>query len=220
MPEEILSVAHLGTPARHGDRRPRNFSRTVLDSCLEGIRPRLALPRSRSSLRFPALLESEGARRIAQEDPDMLRCWSRLGNEIQIVKVYETLTESPSRHVSRRDSPSAVPRMLGARHEPRFKMYHLSCDLHPANSQRNRRSPSPRISPHAQTSQRRRFCPHPRRRSNAQAPLLARAGRNFRERLHRAPLRSAVPPIADRSARQAPASRPRPRRPEERRRRR
>jgi cAMP phosphodiesterase len=36
---------------------------------------------------------SEQARRTAQEDPDTLRCWSRLGNEIQIVKVYETLTE-------------------------------------------------------------------------------------------------------------------------------
>jgi hypothetical protein len=36
---------------------------------------------------------SEDARRSAQEDPDMLRCWSRLGNEIQIVKVYETLSE-------------------------------------------------------------------------------------------------------------------------------
>jgi len=34
---------------------------------------------------------SEEARRAAQEDPDMLRCWARLGNEIQIVKVYETL---------------------------------------------------------------------------------------------------------------------------------
>jgi hypothetical protein len=38
---------------------------------------------------------SEAARRTAQEDPDMLRCWARLGNEIQIVKVYETLTEVP-----------------------------------------------------------------------------------------------------------------------------
>ena len=38
---------------------------------------------------------SEAARSAAQEDPDMLRCWSRLGNEIQIVKVYETLTELP-----------------------------------------------------------------------------------------------------------------------------
>ncbi len=37
--------------------------------------------------------KSEESRRAAQEDPDMLRCWARLGNEIQIVKVYETLTE-------------------------------------------------------------------------------------------------------------------------------
>jgi hypothetical protein len=39
--------------------------------------------------------KSEEARRAAQEDPDMLRCWARLGNEIQIVRVYETLTEMP-----------------------------------------------------------------------------------------------------------------------------
>jgi hypothetical protein len=39
--------------------------------------------------------KSEAARRTAQEDPDILRCWARLGNEIQIVKVYETLTEVP-----------------------------------------------------------------------------------------------------------------------------
>jgi hypothetical protein len=40
---------------------------------------------------------SEDARRHAQEDPDMLRCWARLGNEIQIVKVYETLAEVTNR---------------------------------------------------------------------------------------------------------------------------
>jgi hypothetical protein len=34
---------------------------------------------------------SEEARRSAQEDPEVLRCWARLGNEIRIVKVYETL---------------------------------------------------------------------------------------------------------------------------------
>jgi hypothetical protein len=39
--------------------------------------------------------KSEKARSTAQEDPDMLRCWARLGNEIKIVKVYETLTEMP-----------------------------------------------------------------------------------------------------------------------------
>jgi hypothetical protein len=39
--------------------------------------------------------QSEDSRRSAQEDPEMLRCWAKLGNEIQIVKVYETLTEVP-----------------------------------------------------------------------------------------------------------------------------
>jgi heme-degrading monooxygenase HmoA len=36
--------------------------------------------------------KSEEARGQAQEDPEMLRCWAKLGNEIQIVKVYETLS--------------------------------------------------------------------------------------------------------------------------------
>jgi hypothetical protein len=39
--------------------------------------------------------KSEESRRAAQEDPEVLRCWARLGNEIQIVKVYETLDEVP-----------------------------------------------------------------------------------------------------------------------------
>ena len=36
---------------------------------------------------------SEQARSSAQEDPEILRCWSRLGNEITILKVYEKLEE-------------------------------------------------------------------------------------------------------------------------------
>jgi hypothetical protein len=36
---------------------------------------------------------SEEARSNAQEDPELLRCWARLGNEIQILKVYEKLEE-------------------------------------------------------------------------------------------------------------------------------
>ena len=39
---------------------------------------------------FMRYWKSEGSRRVAQEDPDMLRCWARLGNQIQIVKVFET----------------------------------------------------------------------------------------------------------------------------------
>jgi hypothetical protein len=40
---------------------------------------------------------SEESRRTAQEDPEVLRCWARLGNEIRIVKVYETLESVPLR---------------------------------------------------------------------------------------------------------------------------
>jgi hypothetical protein len=36
---------------------------------------------------------SEQARRTAHEDPELLRCWARLGNEIKILKVYERLEE-------------------------------------------------------------------------------------------------------------------------------
>jgi len=39
--------------------------------------------------------KSEEARRDAQEDPAMQRCWAKLGHEIQILKVYETLAEVP-----------------------------------------------------------------------------------------------------------------------------
>jgi hypothetical protein len=36
---------------------------------------------------------SDQARSTAQEDPELLRCWARLGNQIQILKVYEKLEE-------------------------------------------------------------------------------------------------------------------------------
>lgn len=36
---------------------------------------------------------SDESRAAAYEDPEMLRCWARLGNEIQIVKVFEKLEE-------------------------------------------------------------------------------------------------------------------------------
>lgn len=39
--------------------------------------------------------KSEETRTTAQEDPEMQRCWAKLGNEIRIVKVYETVTEVP-----------------------------------------------------------------------------------------------------------------------------
>jgi hypothetical protein len=35
--------------------------------------------------------KSEEARRAAHEDPEVQRCWAKLGNEIRIVKVFEVL---------------------------------------------------------------------------------------------------------------------------------
>jgi hypothetical protein len=40
--------------------------------------------------------KSPQSRGVALEDADLLRCWARLANEIQMLKVYETLTEVPS----------------------------------------------------------------------------------------------------------------------------
>jgi quinol monooxygenase YgiN len=36
---------------------------------------------------------SEATRQAAHEDPDVLRCWAKLGNEIRVIKVYEKLEE-------------------------------------------------------------------------------------------------------------------------------
>ena len=37
--------------------------------------------------------KSEEARRAAQEDPVVQRCWAKLGHEIHILKVYEQLED-------------------------------------------------------------------------------------------------------------------------------
>jgi heme-degrading monooxygenase HmoA len=39
--------------------------------------------------------KSEESRRAAQEDPDVHRCWAKLGHEIQILKVFEKLSDVP-----------------------------------------------------------------------------------------------------------------------------
>jgi len=38
--------------------------------------------------------KSEEARRAALEDPEVLRCWAKLAQEIRTLKVYETLEEA------------------------------------------------------------------------------------------------------------------------------
>jgi hypothetical protein len=93
MPQEILSVA-VWEPAPDREAVSLATLRELGSILVAKDYGRDLLFRDREShyvlLRY---WKSEEARRTAQEDPDMLRCWARLGNEIQIVKVYETLTE-------------------------------------------------------------------------------------------------------------------------------
>jgi hypothetical protein len=95
MPDEILSVAVWDPVPEHEAASLSTIRELIAILAAKGY-SRDLLYRDREShyvlLRY---WKSEAARRTAQEDPDILRCWARLGNEIQIVKVYETLTEVP-----------------------------------------------------------------------------------------------------------------------------
>jgi hypothetical protein len=95
MPDEILSVA-VWDPVPDQEAASLATIRELIGILSAKGYSRDLLYRDREShyvlLRY---WKSEEARRTAQEDPDILRCWARLGNEIQIVKVYETLTEVP-----------------------------------------------------------------------------------------------------------------------------
>ena len=96
MPQEILSVA-VWEPIPDMEAASLATLREIGSIIAAKGYGRDLLYRDRES-RYVLLRhwKSEEARSAAQEDPDMLRCWARLGNEIQIVKVYETLTEVAS----------------------------------------------------------------------------------------------------------------------------
>jgi hypothetical protein len=93
MPEEILSVA-IWEPLPGTETESLATIRELLAILAAKGYSRDFLYRDRDShyvlLRYWI---SEESRRAAQEDPEVLRCWARLGNEIQTVKVYETLRE-------------------------------------------------------------------------------------------------------------------------------
>ncbi|HLZ42279.1 MAG TPA: hypothetical protein VKQ11_15030 [Candidatus Sulfotelmatobacter sp.] len=93
MPQEILSVA-VWEPIPEMEAASLNTLRELSAIVASKGYGRDLLYRDREShYVFLRYWKSEDARRIAQEDPDMLRCWARLGNEIHILKVYETLSE-------------------------------------------------------------------------------------------------------------------------------
>ena len=95
MAEEILSVA-VWEPVPNMEAASLATVRELTSIVVAKGYGRDMLYRDREShYVFLRYWKSEEARQAALEDPDMQRCWARLGNEIQIVRVYETLTEIP-----------------------------------------------------------------------------------------------------------------------------
>ncbi len=93
MPQEILSLAVWEPlPAMEADALQTFRELSSIVSTKNYGRDLLYRDRE-SHFIFMRYWKSEEARKTAQEDPDMLRCWAKLGNQITIVKVYETLSE-------------------------------------------------------------------------------------------------------------------------------
>jgi hypothetical protein len=93
MPQEILSVA-IWEPVPEMESAALETFRELMSIVAANGYGRDLLYRDREKhYVFLRYWKSEEAKRAALEDPAMLRCWAKLGNEVQIVKVYETLTE-------------------------------------------------------------------------------------------------------------------------------
>jgi len=96
MPEEILSVAIWEPIPGQETAALETFYKLTSIVARKGYGRDLLYRDRDHHYVFLRYWRSEEARRTAQEDPDMLRWWAKLGNEIQIVKVYETLSEVPA----------------------------------------------------------------------------------------------------------------------------
>lgn len=94
MPQEILSIA-VWEPVPDMETAALETFRELRSIVTSKGYGRDLLYRDREGhFVFLRYWKSEDSRRAAQEDPAMLRCWAKLGNQIQIVKVYETLCET------------------------------------------------------------------------------------------------------------------------------
>ncbi len=92
MPQEILSLA-VWEPLPEMEANALQTFRELSSIVSTKNYGRDLLYRDREAhFIFMRYWKSEEARKTAQEDPDMLRCWAKLGNQITIVKVYETLS--------------------------------------------------------------------------------------------------------------------------------
>jgi hypothetical protein len=89
---EMLSVA-IFEPLPGKEEEALTTLRELFAALKAGGYSRDVLYHSNSHYLLFRYWKSEPARREAQEDPAVLRCWAKLAHEIQIVKVYETLAE-------------------------------------------------------------------------------------------------------------------------------
>ncbi len=95
MPQEILSVAVWDPIPEHEAASLATIRELISILAAKDYSRDLLFRDGESHYVLLRYWKSEAARRTAQEDPDILRCWAKLGNEISIVKVYETLSEVP-----------------------------------------------------------------------------------------------------------------------------
>ena len=93
MPQEILSVALWEPVAGMESEALETFQELTTIVATKGYGRDLLYRDREHHYVFLRYWKSEDQRRAAQEDPDMLRCWAKLGNQVRIVRVYETLSE-------------------------------------------------------------------------------------------------------------------------------
>ncbi len=96
MSEEILSIA-IFEPVPGEEAESLATIRSLIAALKAGGYSRDFLYHNAKARREHVLLrywKSEAARRAALEDPEVLRCWAKLSQEIRAVKVYETLEEA------------------------------------------------------------------------------------------------------------------------------
>jgi hypothetical protein len=93
MSQEILSVA-IYEPLPGKEEESLATMHDLFAALSAGVYSRDMLYRDgKSQYLLLRYWKSEEARRDAQEDPEVLRCWAKLAHEIRIVKVYETLED-------------------------------------------------------------------------------------------------------------------------------
>ena len=96
MSQEILSLAIFQPLPGHEDASLATM-RDLIAALAAGGYSRDVLYRDAKSPDEYVLLrhwKSEETRRAALEDPNVLRCWARLAQEIRTVRIYETLEEA------------------------------------------------------------------------------------------------------------------------------